>query len=297
MRSSRRDRKGKSNDQNRAWDDWQRYVKKETQRLKQKSGGQVVELDFKEPSQRAQESPDTPPEQNEAVEQQVGEVFEARQAPVPGVPREEAIQVSDDQIGRTVKPYTYEDYRNIKPLTSPDLFESGEGLDADKQPAEADPEVLEELREIMDESVSTVEVLEPEVTEPATDDKEPGRGKGKKKGRKKKSKEPSAEEEPGLFESVSEHQVVSRQRLTKKTRIDREELIEKLLDPVISLEEASTLIGVCKTTVRRYTNKGELECLRTPGQQRRFKLSQVLEFVKKREAQQKARGAGKEKQS
>ena len=58
---------------------------------------------------------------------------------------------------------------------------------------------------------------------------------------------------------------------------------------MISLEEASTLIGVCKTTVRRYTNRDELECLRTPGRQRRFKLSQVLEFVKKREQEGKSR--------
>ncbi len=59
----------------------------------------------------------------------------------------------------------------------------------------------------------------------------------------------------------------------------RAELIESLLDPLITLEDASTILNVCKTTVRRYTNKGVLDCIRTPGGQRRFKLSQVLEFM------------------
>jgi excisionase family DNA binding protein len=115
-----------------------------------------------------------------------------------------------------------------------------------------------------------------------------GNAESKKKKGKKNSKKGS-DGELELFGSVSEHQVVSRQRLTRRSRVDREELIEKLLDPVISLEEAATLIGVCKTTVRRYTNQNQLECLRTPGQQRRFKLSHVLEFVKRREDVQKSR--------
>lgn len=59
----------------------------------------------------------------------------------------------------------------------------------------------------------------------------------------------------------------------------REDLIEDLLDPVISLEQAATILNVCKTTVRRYTNQGLLECIRTPGNQRRFKLSTILGFV------------------
>ena len=62
----------------------------------------------------------------------------------------------------------------------------------------------------------------------------------------------------------------------------RNKLIDELLDPTISLEEAAILIGVHKGTVRRYTNAGKLKCLRTPGNQRRFKLSYVTEFIEER---------------
>ncbi len=64
----------------------------------------------------------------------------------------------------------------------------------------------------------------------------------------------------------------------------REELIERLLDPTLSLSETSTLIGVCPTTVRRYTNRGVLKCFRTPGNQRRFRLSDVLDFIERQQA-------------
>lgn len=59
----------------------------------------------------------------------------------------------------------------------------------------------------------------------------------------------------------------------------RTELVRRLLDPEISLEEASRLLGVCPATVRRYTNRGWLEHHRTPGGQRRFRLSHVIKFV------------------
>ncbi|MCU0316603.1 MAG: helix-turn-helix domain-containing protein [Fimbriimonadaceae bacterium] len=59
----------------------------------------------------------------------------------------------------------------------------------------------------------------------------------------------------------------------------REDLIRRLLDPVLTLEEASRLLGVCPATVRRYTNRGWLEHQRTEGGQRRFRLSHVVKFV------------------
>jgi excisionase family DNA binding protein len=59
----------------------------------------------------------------------------------------------------------------------------------------------------------------------------------------------------------------------------REELIGRLLDPPLTLEETARLIGVCPTTVRRYTNRGWLAHYRTPGNQRRFRLSAVLTFL------------------
>lgn len=65
----------------------------------------------------------------------------------------------------------------------------------------------------------------------------------------------------------------------KAFRESRGELIQRLLDPQISLEEAARILNVCPTTVRRYTNKGVLRHYRTAGNQRRFRLSDVLTFM------------------
>jgi excisionase family DNA binding protein len=62
-------------------------------------------------------------------------------------------------------------------------------------------------------------------------------------------------------------------------RESREDLIGRLLDPQLTLEEAARILGVCPTTVRRYTNRGMLHCHRTPGNQRRFRMSDVLQFL------------------
>jgi len=59
----------------------------------------------------------------------------------------------------------------------------------------------------------------------------------------------------------------------------RTELIHRLLDPELSLEETSRLLGVCPATVRRYTNRGWLQHHRTEGGQRRFRLSNIGAFV------------------
>jgi excisionase family DNA binding protein len=59
----------------------------------------------------------------------------------------------------------------------------------------------------------------------------------------------------------------------------RQELIQRLLDPELSLEETSRLLGVCPATVRRYTNRGWLAHHRTGGGQRRFRLSDIVKFV------------------
>jgi len=59
----------------------------------------------------------------------------------------------------------------------------------------------------------------------------------------------------------------------------RQELVRRLLDPELSLEETSRLLGVCPATVRRYTNRGWLEHHRTTGGQRRFRLSDIVRFV------------------
>ena len=62
-------------------------------------------------------------------------------------------------------------------------------------------------------------------------------------------------------------------------RESREDLIQRLLDPELSLEETSRLLGVCPATVRRYTNREWLNHHRTKGGQRRFRLSDIVKFV------------------
>ncbi len=59
----------------------------------------------------------------------------------------------------------------------------------------------------------------------------------------------------------------------------RQELMRRLLDPELNLEEVSRLLGVCPATVRRYTNRHWLGHHRTKGGQRRFRLSGVVKFV------------------
>jgi excisionase family DNA binding protein len=60
---------------------------------------------------------------------------------------------------------------------------------------------------------------------------------------------------------------------------NRQDLIKRLLDPELTLEETSRLLGVCPATVRRYTNRHWLAHHRTTGGQRRFRLSDIVRFV------------------
>lgn len=78
---------------------------------------------------------------------------------------------------------------------------------------------------------------------------------------------------------VGQHPKEVAQSSYKEFKETREQLIAKLLDPTISLEEAARILNVCPTTVRRYTNRGVLQHLRTAGNQRRFRLSDVLSFL------------------
>jgi excisionase family DNA binding protein len=76
-----------------------------------------------------------------------------------------------------------------------------------------------------------------------------------------------------------------RRRAPRSVEETREELIERLLDPQLSLRDVAKLLDVCPTTVRRYTNRGVLSHYRTPGNQRRFRLSDVLEFMRRQQEQ------------
>lgn len=79
-----------------------------------------------------------------------------------------------------------------------------------------------------------------------------------------------------LIESA---QVEVAQHSYKTFKESRAGLIQRLLDPPITLEEAARILNVCPTTVRRYTNRGVLKHFRTAGNQRRFRLSDVLSFM------------------
>lgn len=74
----------------------------------------------------------------------------------------------------------------------------------------------------------------------------------------------------------------------------RSELIQRLLDPPISLEDAARILNVCPTTVRRYTNRGVLPHFRTAGNQRRFRLSDVISFMES-QGQKASRGRPRKK--
>jgi excisionase family DNA binding protein len=80
---------------------------------------------------------------------------------------------------------------------------------------------------------------------------------------------------------------VAQKYYTRGFKETRHQLIERLLDPTLTLEDTARVLGVCPTTVRRYTNRGVLPHHRTVGQQRRFRLSDVLAFL-----EQTSRGGG-----
>lgn len=82
---------------------------------------------------------------------------------------------------------------------------------------------------------------------------------------------------PVLVENIDPDETA--QKSYKPFKESREQLLHRLLDPMISLEEAARILNVCPTTVRRYTNRGALPHYRTAGNQRRFRLSDVLAFV------------------
>ena len=77
-----------------------------------------------------------------------------------------------------------------------------------------------------------------------------------------------------------------RQRGTTETR---RQLITRLENPQISLQEAAILLGVCRATVRRYCDEGLLRHIRTDGGQRRFYYKDVKEFIHKQPHKAKRR--------
>lgn len=65
----------------------------------------------------------------------------------------------------------------------------------------------------------------------------------------------------------------------RRTLETRQQLAARLHNPLISLDEAATLLGVSCGCVRRYCNAGRLVCERTPGGHRKLRFREVLRFV------------------
>jgi excisionase family DNA binding protein len=78
----------------------------------------------------------------------------------------------------------------------------------------------------------------------------------------------------------------TRQRIRPETRA---QMLERLMNPEVSLHEASVILGVCRATVRRYADMGTLTHERTEGRQRRFHLRDVLALSRTREAEKRKR--------
>src|SRR2546428_6606477 len=51
---------------------------------------------------------------------------------------------------------------------------------------------------------------------------------------------------------------------------------------VLSTRQVATLLGVGEATVKRWADAGEIDCFRTPGGHRKFRLRDVTAFVHKR---------------
>jgi len=90
-----------------------------------------------------------------------------------------------------------------------------------------------------------------------------------------------------LVELGDDH--VTQKYYGRQFKESRQALVERLLNPPLSLEDTARLLGVCPTTVRRYTERGLLNHYRTPGNQRRFRLSDVIAFLEARQQAQESR--------
>jgi excisionase family DNA binding protein len=75
----------------------------------------------------------------------------------------------------------------------------------------------------------------------------------------------------------TDHDTKKRVRLKPESR---EQLLDRLRNPQLSLHEASILLRVSRATVRRYADSSRLPCQRTPGGQRRFFLRDIELFYR-----------------
>lgn len=232
--------------------EWQRYVKKETQRI-------IKGQDLK-----------TYPEPERKPAPQASQTTRERQK-----------EWAEREVKTTEPVKKYRDEIDVKPLpniiTEEDIddIEEMDGIEQDLDILMSESEVeLDDTLKTWVKPETAVKPLKKTAIQKPLVKKEEVKAKAKASIKTK----PGKSETLQLFEEQ-----VEKARRKRNPRRTREHLIENLLDPVISLDEAAVILNVCKTTVRRYTNAGKLECIRTPGNQRRFRLSTVLEFLEEKE--------------
>ena len=51
-------------------------------------------------------------------------------------------------------------------------------------------------------------------------------------------------------------------------------------DDLVDLKEVARRLGVCRCTIRKWTNDGRLPCIRTLGGHRRFRVSDIDRILK-----------------
>ncbi len=125
------------------------------------------------------------------------------------------------------------------------------------------------------------------------------------------------------LDRLDEEQEIAQFSYKRPFQEKRHELIERILDPILSLEDTARLLNVCPTTVRRYTNKGILTYYRKEPdrstrndlisddeqidgaersqsketRQRRFRLSDILAFLETQQAALEADRQAEEKRT
>lgn len=223
--------------------DWQRYVRKETQRI---ARGEALIKSIETVKPPVPKGPAPKPKKKTSKEMPI-------------------LESASHQM-------TTEDLGSIEETTE---FDS----DIDVLMTDSGVELDDDLRDWVEPIVQA----KPQTATPIKEKKSDKSAKAQTKSAKKEGN--SKSETLELFGKELE----KARRKKKSPRKTREHLIENLLDPIITLDEAAVILNVCKTTVRRYTNGGKLKCLRTPGNQRRFRLSTVLEFLEDKEGRRPSR--------
>ncbi len=85
---------------------------------------------------------------------------------------------------------------------------------------------------------------------------------------------------PSLMFLMKAFPEVDGAEVTNDCESDRAFLLERIINPELTLRETATILEVCPTTIRRYTNSGLLRHHRGKGNHRRFRLQDVLAFVR-----------------